>query len=78
MSEDRVRALEVQMTDLRVDNARLSESLDHLSSAVSDLTGVVQEFRDTMNKGKGAIWLFGFGATAIGGIASWVMTRLSQ
>ncbi len=78
MTDDRLTALEARVSDLRVDNARLSESVDHLATAVGGLTDVVQEFRDTLNRGKGAVWLFGLVATGVGGIASWVMTRIFQ
>jgi hypothetical protein len=76
MSEDRLTSLERDFRQLMVDHARLSESVEHLASAVTGLTGVVQEFRDTLNKGKGAVWLFGLVATALGAIGAWAMTRL--
>ena len=78
MTDDRLTSLERVVTELRIEHARLSESVEHLATAVTSLTGVVQEFRDTLNKGKGAIWLFGLVATGIGGVVSWVMTRLFQ
>jgi hypothetical protein len=78
MTDDRLSALEARVYQLHADNARLSESVDHLASAVAGLTAGVQDFRDTMNKGKGAVRLFGLVATGVGGLASWVMTRLFQ
>lgn len=76
MTDDRLTALEARVSDLRVDNARLSEAVDHLATAVGSLTQGVQEFRDTLNKGKGALWLFGVLAAAVGGLASWATTQL--
>lgn len=76
MSEERLKALEEHVTNVRIENARLSGSIDHLSTAVGELTGVVQEFRDTLNKGKGAVWLFGAVSVAIGGLVSWATTHL--
>lgn len=79
MTEDRVSALESQMTDLRIavasDRAATNAAIDHLTEAVRDLTKGVQEFRDTMNKGRGAVWLFGIMAAAIGGVISWMTTH---
>lgn len=80
MTDDRLSVLESQMTDLRIavasDRAATSAAIDHLTEAVRDLTKGVQEFRDTMNKGRGAVWLFGVMAAAIGGIISWATTLL--
>lgn len=78
MTDERITTLEGHVTDLRVDNARLSESVDHLARAVANLTTIVGTLNDTFNKGKGAVWLFGMVATAVGGLASWVMTRIFQ
>jgi hypothetical protein len=76
VSEERLSALENRMYQLHADNARLTESVEHLATAVTSLTDVVQEFRDTLNKGKGAIWLFGVLAAAVGGLISWATTHL--
>jgi hypothetical protein len=76
MSEERLSALEERVTGLRVENARLSESVQHLADAVSGLTGVVQDLRDSMNRGRGALWLFGIMAATVGGIVSWATTLL--
>lgn len=71
----RLRALEIAFA---AEQARTTAAIEHLTEAVNELTKGVQEFRDTLNKGKGAVWLFGIVATAVGGIASWVMTRIFQ
>jgi hypothetical protein len=76
MTEDRLKAVENHVTELRIANARTSESIDHLSSAVTGLTTVVQEFRDTINRGRGAVWLFGILAAAVGGLISWATTLI--
>jgi hypothetical protein len=72
----RLAALEAHVTDVRIQNARLTESLEHLARSVTDLTEVVQQFRDTLNRGKGAVWLFGILAAAAGGLISWATTLL--
>ncbi len=78
MSEERLSALEERVTALRVDNARLSESVEHLANAVSGLTEVVQSLRDSMNRGRGALWLFGIMAATVGGFVSWATTLFFQ
>jgi hypothetical protein len=75
MTEERLRALEIAFA---AERATTAAAIEHLTEAVNELTKSVQEFRDTLNQGKGAVWLFGIVATAVGGIASWVMTRLFQ
>lgn len=71
----RLRALEIAFA---AEQATTTAAIEHLTEAVNNLTQTVQEFRDTLNKGKGAVWLFGLVATGIGGVASWVMTRIFQ
>lgn len=78
MSEERLKAVEDLVTNLRIENAKLSEAIEHLSTTVSSLTSVVQEIRDAMNKGKGAIWLFGVLSAAVGAFISWVTTLFSR
>lgn len=72
---DRVRALEIASA---TDRATTDAAIEHLTEAVKSLTTTVQEFRDTLNKGKGAVWLFGLLAVAFGSLVSWVMTHLAR
>lgn len=74
--EDRVRELEAQVTDLRIDNAGLATSLEHLAGAVKTLTETVQELRDTMNKGRGALWMAMLLAGGIGAALTTVIKRV--
>ena len=67
--EDRVLDLEREVSTLRIDNATLSQSVDHLTQSVDKLTDVVQELRDTMNKGRGAVWA----VTTAGGVVGAVV-----
>lgn len=76
MSDDRLATLEQRVYELRAENSRLTQSVENLATAVSGLTTVVQDFRDTLNKGKGAIWLFGVLAATLGGLISWATTHL--
>lgn len=55
--DERVQRLEVEVSNLRVSNAALSTSVEHLAVAVSALTETVQILRDTLNQGRGAFWL---------------------
>lgn len=56
-ADERVRKLEDEVTNLRVSNAQLSVAVEHLAAAVASLTTTVQVLRDTLNQGRGALWL---------------------
>lgn len=56
-SDQRVFELEREVGNLRVNNASLGTSVEHLAKAVETLTSTVDELRDTMNKGRGALWV---------------------
>ena len=56
-SDERVQKLEAEVTDLRISNATLSVAVEHLATAVKGLTETVQVLRDTLNQGRGALWL---------------------
>jgi uncharacterized protein YlxW (UPF0749 family) len=68
MTDDRVRFLEGEVRDLQVSNAALATSVEHLVKAVDALTLVVQTLRDTMNQGRGALWLMVAAAGAFGAV----------
>ena len=59
--EDRVRSREIA-------NAKLATSVEHLSSTVTILASTVQDLRDTMNQGRGALWIMMAAAGSIGAI----------
>lgn len=65
-SDQRVFELEREVGNLRVNNAALGTSVEHLAKAVETLTDTVGELRDTMNKGRGALWLAMIIAGAMG------------
>lgn len=72
MSDERLGELERKVTDLRITNATLAQSVEHLTVAVTALNDTVQILRDTMNKGRGALWL-AMTAAGISGAAGWVL-----
>ena len=76
VQEDRVRELEAQVTNLRVDNAGLATSVEHLAGAVKTLTETVQDLRDAMNKGRGALWMAMLLAGGIGAAVATVIKRI--
>ena len=76
MTENRLIAVESHVTNLRIDNARLSESIDHLTKTVDNLASVVTDLSANMNKGKGALWVFGIMSATAGGLISWATTLL--
>lgn len=53
---------------MRVDNASLSKSVEHLAKAVEVLTDTVQGLRDAQNKARGALWLAVAAAGSIGAL----------
>ena len=74
--EDRVKTLERDVTDLRISNAELSQSIIQLKDSVKELNGTVGSLRDTMNRGRGALWVIGSGAGVIGALASYTAGKL--
>jgi hypothetical protein len=76
MTDDRIAVLETHVTNVRIDNARLSESIEHLTKTVDNLATVVTDLSANMNKGKGALWIFGIMSATAGGLISWATTLL--
>jgi len=70
--DERIRELEMQMSDLRVDNARLGVQVSHSTEVMSQLSNAVEELTDALNKIKGAFWVLGIVASAIGAVAHWI------
>lgn len=70
-SDERVQKLEAEVTNLRISNATLSVAVEHLATAVKGLTETVQILRDTLNQGRGALWL---ALLAGGSISALLMT----
>lgn len=68
MSEERI-------TQLEIENARLAVSLEHLTESVRELTKTVQDLRDTMNRGRGALWVVVGASTLMGGAISAGLTK---
>lgn len=54
--EDRIRALETQVGDVRERIAEDTTEIRHLRESIMTLNQTVSELRDILNKGKGA-WL---------------------
>lgn len=74
--EERIRRLEDDVMDLRVQGAEFNGSITALKEAVDELKEVVQDLRDTMNQGRGAVWLFMSGAAALGALASLILKKI--
>jgi NADPH-dependent curcumin reductase CurA len=76
VSEQEVIArLERDVTDLRVANAQLAAAVNHLATSVTALTQTVAVLRDTMNQGKGALWLI---VAAAGGVGAAITLAFKQ
>ena len=74
--EQRISALEGEVTDLRVANAKLAVSVEHLAKAVDALSIVVQTQRDTINQGRGVLVTLMFAAGAVGAVVSTIVKKL--
>ena len=67
--EDRVRSLEIA-------NATLAANVEHLSKTVESLASVVNELNNTMNQGRGALWLAMAAAGSIGAVIATFAKKL--
>lgn len=76
MSTERLSTVEEQVTKLRVSNAELAKSVEHLSTAVTALTATVQVLRDTINTGRGALWVIAGAAGALGAVAALMFKKM--
>lgn len=74
--ENRIVSLEGEVTDLKVANAKLAVSVEHLAKAVDALSLVVQTQRDTINQGRGVLVTLMFAAGAVGAIVSTIVKRI--
>lgn len=68
-AKERIRALEREVIDLRLANQSLSTNIQHLTKAVDSLAETVQGLRDTMNQGRGALWVAMTASGALGALA---------
>ncbi len=66
--EDRVRSLEIA-------NATLAANFEHLSETVRTLAATVNDLNNTMNKGRGALWLM---MAVAGGLGAVVVTVVKK
>jgi len=76
MSEERITSIEGEVTDLKIANAKLAVSVEHLAKAVDALSLVVQTQRDTINQGRGVLVTLMFAAGAVGALITTVVKRL--
>lgn len=74
--EQRIATLEGEVTDLRVANAKLAVSVEHLAKAVDALSLVVQTQRDTINQGRGVLVTLMFAAGAVGALITTVIKKV--
>lgn len=70
MNDERIARLEETVSVLREDNASLSTSVAHLSASVEKLTGKLDELNNTMNRGRGALWVIIGASGVLGGLLS--------
>jgi hypothetical protein len=70
--EERIRELEMQISDMRVDNAKLGVQVDNFAGVAKELSENVEELVSAFNKIKGAVWILGPVAAGIGAVAHWL------
>lgn len=74
--ERRLEALEERLTTMRVEAARLQESVEHLEEAVLGLTISVTGLKSTIDRGSGALWVIIGIASALGALVTEGISRL--
>lgn len=74
--ENRIVSLEGEVTDLKVANAKLAVSVEHLAKAVDALSLVVQTQRDALNQGRGILVTLMFVAGAVGAVVSTLLKKV--
>lgn len=74
--EVRIASLESEVTDLKVANAKLAVSVEHLAKAVDALSIVVQTQRDALNQGRGILVTLMFVAGAVGAVVSTLLKKV--
>lgn len=72
--ENRISEMEERLTQVRVANASLTTSVELLSEAVRELTKIVGDLRDTMNRGRGAVWAI----SGCAAVASSIVTLVAK
>ncbi len=73
--EDRVARLEDRVSSLEVAAGKIDTSSEHLAKTVDQLSAVVQDLRDTMNQGRGALWAITAAAGVAGGAVALMLKR---
>lgn len=61
--------------DVRLKQAKLETTHEHLSTTIKQLSEVVTELTAAMNKGSGAIWAVASLGGAIGAVGSWIASH---
>jgi hypothetical protein len=74
--EDRIVKLEGGVTDLKIANAKLAVSVEHLAASVRSLVSTVDVLRDTINQGRGAVWVIVGVSGAIGALIAAGIAKL--
>ena len=70
--EERISQLEELVTELRIDNGRRDQMLEHINKNLTDLNESVTKISAVMNRGAGVLWVFtGVGALLCLAIGAW-------
>jgi hypothetical protein len=75
MTDERISRLEDGLTQALVQNARLAAAVEHLSESVLGLQRTVGDLRDTMNKGRGALWVVVAASSVMGAVMATLISN---
>lgn len=76
IEEERMRDLEEKVTQLRITQGEFATSARHITTAVEELRKLVADLNNTMNRGRGALWMAMTAAGAFGAVLTTVVKRL--
>lgn len=78
MSDVRLDKIEAEVVALKVANASLVTAVEHLSDTLAKLDRTVDDLRDAMNRGRGALWVIVGASTFLGGAISAGVQKLLE
>jgi uncharacterized protein YlxW (UPF0749 family) len=75
VTDTRLARLEEGLTEALVQNARLASAVEHLSDSVVDLKVTVNDLNNSMNRGRGALWVIVGASSIAGGVLTATISR---
>lgn len=75
MSEQRLSDVEDQVQDLEIRQAELAVEIRHMTAVLDKLSDNVNSLTSAMDRGKGALWVFGGISSAVGALLTIVISN---